>query len=81
MLAGHRFISHFPVGCDGELRETTVSLPEGHLLSCSSYGQLVSQIDESRYETAVSQSNSWQGALPRQPVQRRHDQRATGRDL
>ncbi len=38
MLAGHRVISRCPVGCDGELRETTVSLPEGHLLSCSSCG-------------------------------------------
>lgn len=81
MLADHRSIGRCTLGCDGELREDTVSFPDGHLLSCSSCDQFVRQIDESRYETAVSQPNSWQGALPRQPVHRRQDQRATGRDL
>jgi 2-polyprenyl-3-methyl-5-hydroxy-6-metoxy-1,4-benzoquinol methylase len=76
MSIGTRFIRCCPVGCDGELCETTVSLPEGCLLSCSTCGQLVSQIDESRYETALTQFNSWQGTLPPHSAQRRHDQRA-----
>lgn len=76
MQNGHRFITRCPVGCDGELRATTLLLPEGHLLSCTACGQLVSQIDESRYEAALSQFNSSQGTLPSGSAQRRHHQRA-----
>jgi hypothetical protein len=81
MTVGDRFISRCPVGCEAELREAAVLLPDDCLLSCSSCGYLVSQIGDFRYETALSQSNSWQGALPVRSVQRRHDQRATGKNL
>jgi hypothetical protein len=48
MVGGSRFICRCPVGCDDGLRETTVFLSEGSLLSCSSCRQRMSQIDESR---------------------------------
>lgn len=48
MVGGSRFICRCPVGGDGELREATVFLPGGCLLSCSSCSQRMSQIDESR---------------------------------
>jgi predicted anti-sigma-YlaC factor YlaD len=77
MSTGHRLIIRCPVGCDGEFRETTLLLPEGHLLSCSVCGQLISQIDESLYGTALSRFDSSQGTLPPVSAQRRHDQRAS----
>ena len=36
MVGGSRLMCRCPVGCDDELRETTVFLWEGSLLSCSS---------------------------------------------
>jgi len=71
-----RLITRCPVGCDGELNETTLLLPEGNLLSCSACGQLVSQIDESAYRAALTKFDSATGTLPAASAQGRHNQRA-----
>lgn len=48
MVGGSGFIRRCPVGCDDGLRETTVFLSEGNLLSCPIGGHRMNQIAESR---------------------------------
>ena len=74
--ATDRLITRCPVGCDSELNETTLMLPEGRLLSCAACGQLVSQIHESAYLAALAKFDNATGTLPAASAQGRHDQRA-----
>ncbi|MGQ0695676.1 MAG: class I SAM-dependent methyltransferase [Nitrospiraceae bacterium] len=76
-LETDRLITRCPVGCDSELNETTLLLPEGNLLNCAACGQLISQIHESAYLAALATFDNATGTLPADSAQGRHDQRAT----
>ena len=71
-----RFILRCPAGCDGELRETNIRLPEGNLLRCSQCGHIVSQIHESDYLMTLKKFDTSTGTSPDEFSQGRHDQRA-----
>jgi len=75
-MIADRMITRCPVGCDGQLAETNLTLPEGNLLRCVECGQLVSQIRESDYIASMAEFDSTIGTLPTASTQRRHDQRA-----
>ena len=69
-------ITRCPVGCDGQLAETNLTLPEGNFLRCTVCGQLVSQIRESTYIASMAEFDTTIKTLPTAKTQRRHDQRA-----
>ncbi|MEQ1794653.1 MAG: class I SAM-dependent methyltransferase [Nitrospira sp.] len=71
-----RLIERCPVGCQSDLLETTIVLPEGPLRRCASCGQLVSQITAQAFATSMQEFNTPRGTLPTQRTQRRHDVRA-----
>jgi 2-polyprenyl-3-methyl-5-hydroxy-6-metoxy-1,4-benzoquinol methylase len=75
-MIADRMITRCPVGCEGELAETRLTLPEGNLLRCAVCGQLVSQIRESAYLASMMEFDTTSGTLPTESTQRRHDQRA-----
>lgn len=75
-MIADRMITRCPVGCDGQLAETNLTLPEGNLLRCTVCGQLVSQIRESDYIASMAEFDSTIGTLPTASTQRRYDQRA-----
>lgn len=75
-MIADRMIARCPIGCDGELTETNLTLPEGNLLRCAVCGQLVSQISESAYTASMAEFDTTTGTLPTASTQRRHDQRA-----
>lgn len=75
-MIADRMIRRCPVGCDGQLAETNLTLPEGNLLRCTVCGQLASQIRESDYLASMAEFDSTIGTLPTASTQRRHDQRA-----
>lgn len=70
-----RLITHCPVGCESELRETDMRLAEGNLLRCTICGHLVSQIGESEYHASMAEFDTPTGTLPSSAAQGRHDQR------
>ncbi|HPD56822.1 MAG TPA: class I SAM-dependent methyltransferase [Smithellaceae bacterium] len=71
------YISTCPVGCLDLLRETDIVLPEGHLLSCPTCGQLISQCSKLRYEQSMSEFNTAEGTLPGKDAVKRHFQRTS----
>ena len=73
---GERLLERCPVGCQGELVETTIVLPEGPLRRCLSCGQLVSQIGTAAFAMSMCEFNTPRGTLPTQRTQPRHDARA-----
>jgi len=75
-MIADRMITRCPVGCDGQLAETNLTLPEGNLLRCTVCGQLASQIRESAYIASMAEFDTTIGTLPTAKTQRRHDQRA-----
>lgn len=71
-----RLIERCPVGCTGDLAETTIVLPEGPLRRCLACGQLVSQITARAYARSMKEFNTPRGTLPTRRTQQRHDARA-----
>lgn len=71
-----RLIERCPVGCQSDLVDTTIVLPEGPLRRCSLCGQLVSQITAHDFASSMEEFNTPRGTLPTQRTQRRHDVRA-----
>ena len=58
------YISSCPVGCNAPLQTTSIVLPEGALLRCTSCGQWVSQCNEVRYVLSMQEFDDPQGTLP-----------------
>jgi len=57
-------ISACPLECNLGLDATTIVLPEGPLLRCRMCGQLVSQVDESRYRESMQEFDDPRGTTP-----------------
>jgi len=75
-VAASRLIERCPVGCQSDLVETAIVLPEGPLRRCSLCWQLVSQITAQAFTASMQEFNTPRGTLPTQCTQRRHDVRA-----
>ncbi|MCC6139083.1 MAG: class I SAM-dependent methyltransferase [Nitrospira sp.] len=75
-VAANRLIERCPVGCQSDLVETSIVLPEGPLRRCSLCWQLVSQITAQDFAASMQEFNTPRGTLPTQRTQRRHDVRA-----
>jgi len=75
-VAGERLIEHCPIGCEGQLIETAIVLPEGPLRRCGDCGQLMSQITARAYASSMKEFDTPRGTLPTRRTQRRHDARA-----
>lgn len=76
LVSGERLIERCPVGCEGDLVETAIVLPEGSLRRCLACGQLVSQITAQAFTSSMKEFDQPRGTLPTQHTQRRHDARA-----
>lgn len=76
LVLGGRLIERCPIGCEGDLVETTIVLPEGALCRCQACGQLVSQITAPAFTRSMKEFDRPKGTLPTQHTQRRHDARA-----
>lgn len=75
-VVGTRLIERCPVGCEGDLVETAIVLPEGALRRCLVCGQLVSQITALAFASSMKEFDQPRGTLPTEHTQRRHDARA-----
>lgn len=71
-----RLIERCPIGCQSDLEDTTIVLPEGPLRRCPLCGQLVSQITAEAFAASMQEFDTPRGTLPTQRTQRRHDVRA-----
>jgi SAM-dependent methyltransferase len=58
------YIETCPVGCQGILQASGITLPEGELLRCHDCGQLVSQCSENEYWASMQEFDDPQGTLP-----------------
>lgn len=76
LVPGERLLEKCPVGCEGDLVETAMVLPEGSLRRCLVCGQLVSQITAQAFANSMKEFDQPRGTLPAQRTQRRHDARA-----
>ena len=73
---GPRVIERCPIGCEGDLIETAMVLPEGALCRCPACGQLVSQITAQVFTSSMKEFDRPRGTLPTPQTQERHDARA-----
>jgi len=76
LVLGEKLIKRCPVGCEGDLVETAIVLPEGSLRRCLACGQLVSQITAQAFTSSMKEFDQPRGTLPTPHTQRRHDARA-----
>ncbi|MCK4839859.1 MAG: class I SAM-dependent methyltransferase [Desulfobulbaceae bacterium] len=63
-MAEEKYINACPVGCDSQLVDTEMILPEGCLKLCVNCGHLVSQCSESRYLDSMVEFDDTQGTWP-----------------
>jgi 2-polyprenyl-3-methyl-5-hydroxy-6-metoxy-1,4-benzoquinol methylase len=59
-----KYIDHCPIGCDSELNDTDILLPEGYLKICSHCGQLISQCSEQVFQDTMEEFNDPKGTWP-----------------
>jgi len=59
-----KYLDSCPIGCDSELNDTDIFLPEGYLKVCSHCGQLVSQCSEQSYQKSMEEFNDPKGTWP-----------------
>ncbi len=52
------YVTSCPVGCEAALEATALNLPEGPLRRCSGCGQLLSAVDEARYQLTMQAFNA-----------------------
>ncbi len=58
------YLDRCPIGCDSELNDTDIFLPEGCLKICSHCGQLISQCSEQSYQNSMEEFNDSKGTWP-----------------
>ena len=75
-VVDEKLLVRCPVGCQGDLIETAIVLPEGPLRRCPGCGQLVSQITARAYANSMREFDLPRGTLPTDRTQQRHDARA-----
>lgn len=59
-----KYLEHCPIGCDSELNDTNIVLPEGCLKICSHCGQLISQCSEQAFQHSMEEFNDPEGTWP-----------------
>lgn len=64
-----------PVGCDSQLMETDIELPEGKLRQCSVCGQLISACSQQRYADTMQDFDVEAGTMPEGKSATRHQKR------
>lgn len=74
-----QYIETCPVGCESDLQETQVVLPEGALLCCTQCGQLLSQCSQDHYWNTMQEFDSYEGTWPGEKSKKRSFQVHTRR--
>ena len=59
-----KYLDRCPIGCDSELKDTDILLPEGCLKVCSHCGQLISQCSEQSFHKSMEEFNDPKGTWP-----------------
>ena len=59
-----KYIDHCPIGCDSELKDTDIILPDGCLKICSHCHQLISQCSEQLFQKTMEEFNDPSGTWP-----------------
>ena len=59
-----KYLDRCPIGCDSELNDTDILLPEGCLKVCSHCGQLISQCSEQSFHKSMEEFNDPKGTWP-----------------
>lgn len=59
-----KYLDHCPIGCDSELNDTDIFLPEGCLKICSQCGQLISQCSEQVFQKSMEEFDDPMGTWP-----------------
>jgi 2-polyprenyl-3-methyl-5-hydroxy-6-metoxy-1,4-benzoquinol methylase len=59
-----KYLDRCPIGCDSDLKDTDIILPEGCLKECSHCGQLISQCSEQSFENSMEEFNDPNGTWP-----------------
>ena len=59
-----RLFEQCPLGCEANLLETSITLPEGALRQCPNCKQLLSACDKAWYEESMQEFDQPQGTLP-----------------
>ena len=63
-MSDPKYLNVCPIGCDSELNDTDILLPEGYLKICSHCGQLISQCSEQSFQKSMEEFNDPQGTWP-----------------